>query len=103
MLPETSQVRLYFIRHAESEINAAGINIGGQSLSCVLSPLGNKQAILLGKARQHLHIYFFLYLMYFVQYRQTFRISKYKIRLYSMFNSCPCQTNSRNCIKTYEY
>jgi broad specificity phosphatase PhoE len=42
------QVRLYFIRHAQSEINAADINIGGQSISCVLSPLGNEQAVLLG-------------------------------------------------------
>jgi len=48
MSPKTFQVRLYFIRHAESEINAAKVDIGGQSISCMLSPLGNEQAILLG-------------------------------------------------------
>ncbi len=48
MSPRSSQVRLYFIRHAESEINASSINFGGQSTSCILSPLGNEQAVLLG-------------------------------------------------------
>jgi broad specificity phosphatase PhoE len=45
----TYRVRLYFIRHAESEANLNLTIIGGQIIPSPLSPLGNEQAVLLGK------------------------------------------------------
>ena len=45
----TFRVHLFLIRHGESEANLDLSIIGGQSLPSVLSPLGNQQAILLGK------------------------------------------------------
>ncbi|CAF0971972.1 unnamed protein product [Rotaria sordida] len=58
MLPKPFQVRLYIIRHAESEINAASTHICGQSVPCMLSSLGNEQAILLGKRLKYQNIKF---------------------------------------------
>lgn len=49
MTSPTSRVRLYFIRHAESEANLIGSIICGQNIQSALSPKGNQQAILLGK------------------------------------------------------
>ncbi|CAF0848150.1 unnamed protein product [Adineta steineri] len=49
MTDVTSRVRLCFIRHAQSEANLISHTICGQNNSCLLSPLGHEQAILLGK------------------------------------------------------
>ncbi len=53
MTNQNFHVRLYFIRHAESEANLIGTIICGQSLSSALSPLGNQQAILLGQQSEY--------------------------------------------------
>jgi broad specificity phosphatase PhoE len=49
MTTKTSQVRLYFIRHAQSEANLVFATICGQNIPSTLSPLGNEQSVLLGK------------------------------------------------------
>ena len=48
MSQPTAQVRLYLIRHAQSEANNNFEIICGQNISCPLSPLGNEQSVLLG-------------------------------------------------------
>ena len=58
MTNKTSQVRLYFIRHAESEANLIFAIICGQNIPSVLSPLGNEQAVLLGKRLKYQNIKF---------------------------------------------
>ena len=80
MTTSTSRVRLYLIRHAESEANLNPMIIGGQSIPSVLSPLGNDQAVLLGKRLKY---------------------QKSQIRLYIFFHCCSCQTNSRDCFRNH--
>ena len=58
MASKTSQVRLYFIRHAQSEANLIFAIICGQNIPSVLSPLGNEQAVLLGKRLKYENIKF---------------------------------------------
>jgi broad specificity phosphatase PhoE len=48
MSTETYRVRLYFIRHAQSEGNFAANIIRGRDVSSQLTPLGLEQATLLG-------------------------------------------------------
>ncbi|UJR34662.1 hypothetical protein I4U23_027439 [Adineta vaga] len=44
-----AQVRLCLIRHAQSEANLTKQTLCGQNISCVLTPLGHEQSVLLGK------------------------------------------------------
>ncbi len=48
MSVETYGVRLFFIRHAQSEGNFAANTIRGRDVASPLTPLGLKQAALLG-------------------------------------------------------
>jgi broad specificity phosphatase PhoE len=54
----TSRVRLYFIRHAESEANLVFTTICGQNIPSTLSSLGNEQAVLLGKRLKYQNMKF---------------------------------------------
>lgn len=47
MTKDIFRVRLYFIRHGQSDANHVGVYICGQSISCPLTPLGVKQSNLL--------------------------------------------------------
>ena len=58
MINTNCRVRLYFIRHAQSEANLVFETICGQNISSVLSPLGNEQSILLGKRLKYQNIKF---------------------------------------------
>jgi broad specificity phosphatase PhoE len=53
-----SRVRLYFIRHGESEANLTFGIVCGQNISSPLTPLGNEQSILLGKRLKYQNIKF---------------------------------------------
>lgn len=53
-----SRVRLYLIRHAQSEANLSKAVICGQNIPCVLTPLGIQQATLLGKRLKYQNLRF---------------------------------------------
>jgi broad specificity phosphatase PhoE len=58
MTNTNSRVRLYLIRHAQSEANLVFETVCGQNVPCTLSPLGNEQSILLGKRLKYQNIKF---------------------------------------------
>jgi broad specificity phosphatase PhoE len=69
-------VRLHFIRHAESEANLNPTIIGGQTIPSALSPLGNEQAVLLGKRLKYQNTQFdYIFSSTAVRAQQTAKIS----------------------------
>ncbi len=58
MTNTNSRVRLYFIRHAQSEANLIFATICGQNIPSLLSRLGTEQAVLLGKRLKYQNIKF---------------------------------------------
>lgn len=56
--PEHTQKTLYFIRHAESELNRDRTNVGGTSSWCELNALGIEQAKSLGRRLARESMYF---------------------------------------------
>jgi broad specificity phosphatase PhoE len=76
MTNQTYRVRLYFIRHAESEVNLNLTIIRGQCISSALSPLGNNQAVLLGKRLKYQNTKFdYIFSSTAVRAKQTAEIS----------------------------
>ena len=58
MTSATFRVHLYLIRHGQSEVNLNLTSVRGQALPSVLTPLGNQQAVLLGKRLKFQNIHF---------------------------------------------
>ena len=76
MTGATFRVRVYLIRHGESEVNLNLSIIRGQAIPSVLSPLGNKQAILLGKRLKYENTRFdYIFSSTAVRAQQTAEIS----------------------------